>query len=781
MTARRVERFSSVLSAGVEASIACFESSDRREELAELRRKSSVAQAQLEAAGEQAKEVESLRAELTELRQESAVAKTQLEAAGEQAKEVESLRAELTELRQKSAVAKTHLEAAEEQAKEVESLRAELTELRQKSAVAQTQLEAAGEQAKKVESLRTELTELRQKSAVAQAQLEAAGEQAKKVESLRAELQELKHKPEVDQEALRAKDRAAAVAELHGQATHAALSRREEASRRCFASQLAAHYEQLLVLALRAWRGATAQELSLRDAAAEVEQLRREMQGLKQDLAHKAQPSKVVEPEAADFVWQFLEAPNPLPDVVAGASTETVGLPKPTDFAESAVQLALLRREEAQRRLLASLLSSQLVAVLSLAFRAWQNAQDASGMERQALLQKDELQKLRTQLEQQKEAPSALRYLHRAFAAWREDQAAEALERLAAQHARELELQRAELARPTENEATQRLTRAADTRAMQEEAERERLLLVSFLTWREDKVANAATLAAQRHGREMDRLRTQLQSQTAGLSDCTPESREEKRLRAELAELKSREEAFILQTQRDKEAEKAALCDRAAELAMARREEAARGLLSSLLAWRLESLLSDAFGAWQSLQGARKREEQSREVAELRSALQAAQTSNLRREEARLREEQSKEVAELRPKSKLSATTPAGDEAAREAAESSRFALEEMAVALFYQQRAGAMSKALSFALCGQLELFLAGAFLEWRRAVLDERKGRQRAVSLESVEQFIAPPHAPNQLAVPAASPSPSRSSSKNEAARWEDWDMDPDYEPEL
>ena len=42
MTARRVERFSSVLSAGVEASIACFESSDRREELAELRRKSSV-------------------------------------------------------------------------------------------------------------------------------------------------------------------------------------------------------------------------------------------------------------------------------------------------------------------------------------------------------------------------------------------------------------------------------------------------------------------------------------------------------------------------------------------------------------------------------------------------------------------------------------------------------------------------------------------------------------------------------------------------------------------
>ncbi|CAJ1426348.1 unnamed protein product [Effrenium voratum] len=174
------------------------------------------------------------------------------------------------------------------------------------------------------------------------------------------------------------------------------------------------------------------------------------------------------------------------------------------------------------------------------------------------------------------------------------------------------------------------------------------------------------------------------------------------------------------------EAEKAALCDRAAELAMARREEAARGLLSSLLAWRLESLLSDAFGAWQSLQGARKREEQSREVAELRSALQAAQTSNLRREEARLREEQSKEVAELR--SKLSATTPAGDEAAREAAESSRFALEEMAVALFYQQRAGAMSKALSFALCGQLELFLAGAFLEWRRAVLDERKGRQRA-----------------------------------------------------
>ncbi|CAJ1426347.1 unnamed protein product, partial [Effrenium voratum] len=487
-----------------------------RAELQELRAKSVAAQTQLAAAGEQAKQVEPLREELAELRRKSSVAQAQLEAAGEQAKEVESLRAELTELRQESAVAKTQLEAAGEQAKEVESLRAELTELRQKaeltelrqkSAVAQTQLEAAGEQAKKVESLRTELTELRQKSAVAQAQLEAAGEQAKKVESLRAELQELKHKPEVDQEALRAKDRAAAVAELHGQATHAALSRREEASRRCFASQLAAHYEQLLVLALRAWRGATAQELSLRDAAAEVEQLRREMQGLKQDLAHKAQPSKVVEPEAADFVWQFLEAPNPLPDVVAGASTETVGLPKPTDFAESAVQLALLRREEAQRRLLASLLSSQLVAVLSLAFRAWQNAQDASGMERQALLQKDELQKLRTQLEQQKEAPSALRYLHRAFAAWREDQAAEALERLAAQHARELELQRAELARPTENEATQRLTRAADTRAMQEEAERERLLLVSFLTWREDKVANAATLAAQRHGREMDRLR----------------------------------------------------------------------------------------------------------------------------------------------------------------------------------------------------------------------------------------------------------------------------------
>ena len=33
----------------------------------------------------------------------------------------------------------------------------------------------------------------------------------------------------------------------------------QQASRRCFASQLAAHYEQLLVLALRAWRGATAQ------------------------------------------------------------------------------------------------------------------------------------------------------------------------------------------------------------------------------------------------------------------------------------------------------------------------------------------------------------------------------------------------------------------------------------------------------------------------------------------------------------------------------------------
>ncbi|CAL1129886.1 unnamed protein product [Cladocopium goreaui] len=352
----------------------------------------------------------------------------------------------------------------------------------------------------------------------------------------------------------------------------------------------------------------------------------------------------------------------------------------PSFAAARAVEMALGRREEAARRVLSTLLASQLESLLRQTFDAWHAAKASSAREEALEIKEKEVAKIATELLKseatqmlmtRKEetlrhwvatllSSSAETLMLNTFRAWQSAKDLR-LQEEQLQEARNQRLINSESLQTLKDELQEALSQEAKLRSLKDEVHEERTNQMNEL----DKLKDELEDLRSNETKKFKALREELSSKSVSIETLQDELQaakqqtalaceEAKEARvahasaeaqvaqsskdvAEAVEARRREQELAVpsfdaeQAQKNQElAVPSFAAARAVEMALGRREEAARRVLSTLLASQLESLLRQTLDAWRAAKADRLQSElivaQAQELKAMRTDLQELQT-----------------------------------------------------------------------------------------------------------------------------------------------------------
>lgn len=348
---------------------------------------------------------------------------------------------------------------------------------------------------------------------------------------------------------------------------------------------------------------------------------------------------------------------------VKAQKNQELAVPSFDAAAARAVEMALGRREEAARRVLSTLLASQLESLLRQTFAAWRGAKASSAREEALEIKEKQVAKMATELLKseatqmlmtRKEetlrhwvatllSSSAETLMLNTFRAWQSAKDLR-LQEEQLQEARNQRLMNSDSLQTLKDELQEALSQEAKLRSLKDEVHEERTKQMNEL----DKLKDELEDLRSNETKKFKALREELSSKSASVETLQEELQAAKQ-QTDLACEEAKEarvahasaEAQVAQSSKDvvearrREQELAlpsfdAATARAVEMALGRREEAARRVLSTLLASQLESLLRQTLDAWRAAKADRLQSEliaaQAQELKAMRTDLQELQT-----------------------------------------------------------------------------------------------------------------------------------------------------------